>query len=129
MISEIEPVEIQKILNFGLMNIMTGKKNKFTVWNLYQYFNFPEQGEGLPNGVSQKVSLVIEPVLMVATMSGEDYYGTLRMSDEEVWDKIDSGVSYSEVPFGELINFSDGWCDRSQTHKSYIMILLSMKNQ
>ena len=29
------------------------------------------------------------------------------MGSEGVWNKIDSGVGYSEIPFSEVINFSD----------------------
>ena len=78
---------------------------------LYQSPNFPEQGEGLPNG--SVVSKGEEFGHRAGSYSGYNEWrrllarAALGMSDEEVWNKIDSGVSYSEVPFGELINFSD----------------------
>ena len=32
---------------------------------------------------------------------------SLGLTDSEVWAKVDAGESYDNIPFGELINFSD----------------------
>ena len=113
-ISEIEPVEIPEDIELWSDEYYDWEEEQNfpgSVWNLYQSSNFPEQGEGLPNG--SVVSKGEEFGHRAGSYSGYNEWrrmlarAALGMSDEEVWNKIDSGVSYSEVPFGELINFSD----------------------
>ena len=113
-ISEIEPVEIPEDIELWSDEYYDWEEEQNfpgSVWNLYQSSHFPEQGEGLPNG--SVVSKGEEFGHRAGSYSGYNEWrrllarAALGMSDVEVWDKIDSGVSYSEVPFGELINFSD----------------------
>ena len=113
-ISEIEPIEIPENIELWSNEYYDWEEEQDLpggVWNLYQSNNFPEQGEGLPNGTV--VAMGEEFGHRAGSYSGYNEWrrllarAALGMSDEEVWNKIDSGVSYSEVPFGELINFSD----------------------
>ena len=113
-ISEIEPVEIPEDIELWSDEYYDWEEEQNfpgSVWNLYQSPNFPEQGEGLPDG--SVVSKGEDFSHRAGSYSGYNEWrrllarAALGMSDEEVWNKIDSGVSYSEVPFGELINFSD----------------------
>ena len=113
-ISEIEPVEIPEDIELWSDEYYDWEEEQNfpgSVWNLYQSPNFPEQGEGLPDG--SVVSKGEDFSHRAGSYSGYNEWrrllarAALGMSDEEVWNTIDSGVSYSEVPFGELINFSD----------------------
>ena len=113
-ISQIEPVEIPEDIELWSDEYYDWEEEQNfpgSVWNLYQSPNFPEQGEGLPDG--SVVSKGEDFSHRAGSYSGYNDWrrllarAALGMSDEEVWNKIDSGVSYSEVPFGELINFSD----------------------
>ena len=113
-ISEVEPIEIPEDIELWSNEYYDWEADQSLpggVWNLYQSNNFPEQGEGLPNGTV--VAMGEEFGHRAGSYSGYNEWrrllarAALGMSDEEVWNKIDSGVSYSEVPFGELINFSD----------------------
>ena len=113
-ISEVEPIEIPEDIELWSNEYYDWEADQALpggVWNLYQSNNFPEQGEGLPNGTV--VAMCEEFGHRAGSYSGYNEWrrllarAALGMSDEEVWNKIDSGVSYSEVPFGDLINFSD----------------------
>jgi len=82
-----------------------------SIWNFRPNPYFPEQSKGLPNsfgyGTGEEYSF------RAGSYSG---YGEWRdllarvaldMGSEGVWNKIDSGEGYSEIPFSEVINFSD----------------------
>ena len=113
-ISEIEPIEIPEDIELWSNEYYDWEADQALpggVWNLYQSNNFPEQGEGLPNGTV--VAMGEEFGHRAGSYSGYNEWRrllartALGMSDEEVWNKVDSGVGYNEIPFGELINFSD----------------------
>ncbi len=111
-ISQMRPVEIPEDIKLWSDEYYEWEREQDgDVWNLYQHEHFPEQGEGLPNG----------PVIndggyhsfRAGSYSG---YGewrnllarvALNLTDEQVWNRVDSGESYASIPFGELINFSD----------------------
>jgi len=113
-ISEVEPIEIPEGIELWSNEYYDWEADQALpggVWNLYQSNNFPEQGEGLPNGAV--VATGEEFGHRAGSYSGYNEWrrllarAALGMSDEEVWNKVDSGVGYNEIPFGELINFSD----------------------
>ena len=113
-ISEMEPIEIPEGIEIWSDEYYEWEKDQDFdghVWNLYQSENFPEQGEGLPNG--SVVATGGDFGHRAGSYSGYNEWrrllakAALGMSDEEVWNKVDSGVGYNEIPFGELINFSD----------------------
>jgi len=113
-ISEMEPVEIPEGIEIWSDEYYDWERDQDFdghVWNLYQSDNFPEQGEGLPNG--SVVATGGDFGHRAGSYSGYNEWrrllakAALGMSDEEVWNKVDSGVGYNEIPFGELINFSD----------------------
>ena len=82
-----------------------------SVWNFHPNTYFPEQSEGLPKGFGYGTGE--EYNFRAGSYSG---YGEWRdllarlaldMGSEGVWNKIDSGEGYGEIPFSEVINFSD----------------------
>jgi len=82
-----------------------------SIWNFQPNSYFPEQSEGLPKGFGYGTGE--EYNFRAGSYSG---YGEWRdllarlaldMGSEGVWNKIDSGEGYGEIPFSEVINFSD----------------------
>ena len=82
-----------------------------SVWNFQPNTYFPEQSKGLPKGFGYGTGE--EYSFRAGSYSG---YGEWRdllarvaldMGSEGVWNKIDSGEGYSEIPFSEQLNFSD----------------------
>jgi len=113
-ISEVESIEIPEGIELWSDEYYKWEEEQNFpghVWNLYHSPSFPEQGEGLPNGAV--VATGEEFGHRAGSYSGYNEWrrllarAALGMSDEEVWNKVDSGVGYNEIPFGELINFSD----------------------
>ena len=113
-ISEIVPIDIPEDLELWSNEYYEWEeKQDFdgSVWNFQPNTYFPEQSEGLPDGFGYG--------------TGEDYgfragsysgYGEWRdllakvaldMGVQGVWNKIDDGGNYSEIPFSEQLNFSD----------------------
>ena len=113
-ISEIVPIDIPEDLElWSNAYYEWEEKQDFdgSVWNFRPNTYFPEQSEGLPDGLGYG--------------TGEDYgfragsyggYGEWRdllarvaldMGVQGVWNKIDDGGNYSEIPFSEQLNFSD----------------------
>jgi hypothetical protein len=82
-----------------------------SVWNFKPNRHFVVQAEGLPDGLGFGTGE--EYSFRAGSYSG---YGEWRdllakvaldMGVQGVWNKIDSGEGYSEIPFSEQLNFSD----------------------
>jgi hypothetical protein len=113
-ISKIKPISIPEDIELWSNEYYEWEKKQDiqgTVWNFQPNQHFPEQSEGLPDGFGYGTGE--EYSFRAGSYSG---YGEWRdllsrlaldMGSEGVWNKIDSGVGYSEIPFSEVINFSD----------------------
>ena len=111
-ISEMRRVELPKDIELWSDEYYEWEKDQDgDVWNLYQHPHFPEQGEGLPNG--PVVSDGAYHGFRAGSYSGYNEWRNLLakvaldLGIEDVWDKMDSGYGYDEIPFSEQINFSD----------------------
>ncbi len=111
-ISEVEPIEIPESIELWSDEYYDWEKDQDGyVWNLYQEEPFLEQGEGLPN--SAVVAHGEDFGHRAGSYSGYNEWRNLlarvalNLTDEQVWARIDAGESYANIPFGELINFSD----------------------
>ena len=113
-ISEIEPIEIPADIEIWSDEYYDWEADQdFAghVWNLYQSDHFPEQGEGLPN--TSVIATGEDFGHRAGSYSGYNEWrrllaqAALGLTDTEVWARVDAGESYDNIPFGELINFSD----------------------
>ena len=113
-ISEIKPISIPEGIELWSNEYYEWEEKQDiegSVWNFQPNSYFPEQSEGLPKSFGYGTG--DEYNFRAGSYSG---YGEWRdllarlaldMGSQGVWNKIDSGGSYKEIPFGEVINFSD----------------------
>ena len=113
-ISQIKPISIPEGIELWSNEYYEWEEKQDiegSVWNFQPNTYFREQSEGLPDGFGYGTGE--EYSFRAGSYSG---YGEWRdllarlaldMGSEGVWNKIDSGEGYSEIPFSEVINFSD----------------------
>ena len=113
-ISQIKPISIPEGIELWSNEYYEWEEKQDiegSVWNFQPNTYFPEQSEGLPDGFGYGTGE--EYSFRAGSYSG---YGEWRdllarlaldMSSEGVWNKIDSGEGYTEIPFSDVINFSD----------------------
>ena len=111
-VSKLKPIEIPDHLEQWSDEYYDWEmEQEGSIVNIYTHDAFPEASEGLEDGAY--LELGERYGFRAGSYSGYNEWrrllarAALGMSDEEVWNKVDSGVGYNEIPFGELINFSD----------------------
>ena len=113
-ISQIKPISIPEGIELWSNEYYEWEEKQDiegSVWNFQPNPYFPEQSEGLPDGFGYGTGE--EYSFRAGSYSG---YGEWRdllarvaldMGVQGVWNKIDDGGNYTEIPFSEQLNFSD----------------------